>query len=109
MLKPAITAVAMLLGGAAVGVTVHVQTNPYAFTTLEPPLVTGLESVTKELREIQSVEVKASALMLDEITVWGVTHRLAKAGLARPAVVALKPCSNWWELDPQSNVRMLCQ
>jgi hypothetical protein len=109
MLKPAITAVAMLLGGAAVGVTVYVQTNPYAFTTLEPRLGAGLASVSKELRKVQSVEGKASTMVLDEITVLGVSHRLARAGLAPPPVLTLKPCSNWWELDPQSNVRMLCQ
>ena len=76
MLKPAITAVAMLLGGAAVGVTVYVyvQTNPYAVTTLEPRLGAGLESVTNALREIRSAEVEPSVLTLDEITVLGVAQ-----------------------------------
>ena len=107
MLKPAIAAVAVLLGGAAVGVTAYVQTNPYAVTTLEPRLGSGLESVTKALRKIESVEV-GSVLTLDEITVLGVAHHMAKGSPASLPFLALQPCSNWWELDPQSNVRMLC-
>ena len=110
MLKPAIAAVSMLLGGAAVGVAVHVQTNPLAFTTFEPRLGAGLDAVIRELKEIRGVQpVEPSALTLGEVTVWGVSHRMAKAGLAPSPILELQPCSNWWELDPQSNVRMLCR
>ena len=105
MLKPAITAVAMLLGGAAVGVAVYVQSNPSA--SIAPRLGAGLDSVTKALPKIESVEV-ASVLTLDEITVLGVARHMAKARPASLPFLAMQPCSNWWELDPQSNVRMLC-
>jgi hypothetical protein len=99
----------LLLGGAAVGVIVYVETDPRAFTTLEPRLGAGVESVTKAVREIRSTEVEPPALTLDEITVWGVAHRLEKVGPASLPIAALRPCSDWWQLDPQSNVRMLCQ
>lgn len=108
MLKPAIAAVALLLGGAAVCVTVYVQTNPYASATLEPRLGAGLESVTNAPREIRSVEVEPAVLTLDEITVLGVAQHMAKASPASLPFLALRPCSNWWESDPQSNDRMLC-
>jgi hypothetical protein len=114
MLKLAVTAVTVLLGGAAVGVAVHVQTNPRAFTTLETPWLGEIGSVIGELEVPGSVEaVKPLALTLDEVTVWGDPHRMAKmarAGMVpEPEPVALRPCSEWWELDPQANVRMLCQ
>ena len=115
MLKLAVTAVTLLLGGAAVGVAVHVQTDPRAFTTLEAPRLGEIGSVIREL-EVQRVEaVKPLTLTIDEVTVWGDPHRMAKLARAgmdpepEPEPVSLQPCSEWWELDPQANVRMLCR
>ena len=51
MIKPVVFALSMMLGGAAVALTVSVQRDPTTLTSLPPPL---LERTTESLVRVQS-------------------------------------------------------
>jgi len=115
MLKAMVAVVAMLSGGVTLGVAVHTQTQPGAFTTPNPLLGTGGNSLKRDVRSaIGAMEVMPSVAAVDEMTL---DEMVIRAGAdPRPSTPTgrafapmTRPCSDWWELGPNASVRMLCR
>ena len=111
MLKASIAAIAMLLGGAATGVAVYVQSRPEAFTTRTAWLDAGVVPVNRVVqRGIEGVEAKPPLLAVDEIILPSVVVAARAPSVTRldPFAPVTRPCSEWREIGPQTYVRMLC-
>lgn len=110
MIKATFALLFALIGSSAVGFAAYLQSHPSAFTTLKPHLVSGVRPVSKEVRSVvERVDAERSALTIGEIVIRSelIKPPVAKRAAERTAI-ANRPCSDWWELGPESHVRMLC-
>jgi len=115
MLKAIAAILFTSLGAAAAGVAVHIQNDPLAFTTPKPPWLESAAQRVARRADVRSERFQAVARAQDDVVRGEIViyarpraQQIAEAAL-RKTDVALRPCSDWRELDPQSKVRMLCQ
>jgi hypothetical protein len=117
MLKPVVFAVSMLLGGAAVALTVSVQRDRNTLTSLPPPL---LERTTEPLVKVQSALPARTAepvVQMDEVKI-SANPRIVQPAARPREDTSYAPCSEWRDLGPkaladslsadQHRVRALC-
>jgi hypothetical protein len=111
MLKASIAVIAMLLGGAATGVAVYVQSRPEAFTTRTSWLDAGVVPVNRLARTaIGDAAAKPPLYAVDEIVLPTVVvaARAPRLTLPKEPVPVTRPCSEWREIGPETYVRTLC-
>jgi hypothetical protein len=114
MLKAIAAITFTALGAGATGVAVHIQNEPRAFTTPKPAL---LESAAHRVarrtvvrrERFQVVAPPEDDVVRGEIVIYARPMAQRIAAAQRRTDVALEPCSDWRELDPESKVRQLCQ
>jgi len=104
------------LGASAAGVAVYVQAEPRAFTSPKPALLESAsdrvagraEIVTSRIEPVPAAQPEDDVVR-GELVIYA-RPRVTTAAKPKPKTdTALRPCSDWRELDPQSKVRMLCQ
>jgi hypothetical protein len=103
------------LGASAAGVAVYVQTEPRAFTSSKPALLESAsdrmarraKTMMERIEPVPPAAKPEDDVVRGELVIYARPHVIAAA--KRKTDTALRPCSEWRELDPQSKVRMLCQ
>ena len=118
MAKALLALGALTAGGAAMGVAVYLNTNPWAMTDLPPPMPEPRVAVPVVVPEIAPIEVDLSDEDADRPA--PPARRVRAAPPAEElAPKPLAPCSGWRELGPGTvpvegevidhSVRTLCR
>ena len=116
MIKATVAVLLTFFGSSAVGVAAYLQTHPRAFTKLERQTVSALQPAAKNIRVhadraiVELIDPNRPVLTIGEIVIDGEPkgRPVVERAAAKRTAVANRPCSDWWELGPESRVRMLC-